>query len=100
MILGNKSDLRLDESANVVKTGKGISISKKIKAVGYYECSALNNSGVDSPFNCAIKSLVKEEKKFRCNILWDFIENLCKFFDRFSSIFKYLNIKYLYVPSN
>ena len=80
ILVGNKKDLRNDENTRrelskmkqePVKMDDGRSMSDKISAFGYLECSAKTKDGVREVFETATRAAlqVKKKKKKVCSIL-------------------------------
>ncbi|KAG5859479.1 Ras-like GTP binding protein [Encephalitozoon hellem] len=88
-LVGAKTDLRedskrLEELArsgdSPITTSEGLELSQSIGAMGYFECSAKNNIGIDDIFEkiskYALKIHQKESRSFIgriLNSLWDFL---------------------------
>ncbi|AFN82507.1 Rho Ras-like GTP-binding protein [Encephalitozoon romaleae SJ-2008] len=88
-LVGAKIDLRedckrLEELArsgdSPITTSEGLELSQSIGAIGYFECSAKNNIGIDDIFEkiskYALKAHLKESRSFIGGILaslWDFL---------------------------
>ncbi|XP_065901308.1 rho-related protein racA-like isoform X2 [Dysidea avara] len=67
LLVGMKSDLRTDiPASNHVKRSEAIRFAKNIGAVGYYECSAKLQSGLDE----VVKSLVNAALHTRRTTVW------------------------------
>ena len=81
ILVGNKKDLRSDQGTirelakmkqEPVKQEDGRSMSDKIGAFGYLECSAKTKDGVRAVFETATRAAlqVKKKKKGKCRLLW------------------------------
>jgi Ras family protein A len=80
ILVGNKKDLRNDESAKQelmklglapVKVEEGRAMAEKIQAKAYLECSAKTKEGVRAVFETATKASLefKKRKKARCILI-------------------------------
>ena len=86
MLIGNKLDLRenkLNQNSNQGKVmpadkisyTEGHSMAKEIGAVGYFECSALQQKGLKTIFDEACRAVIyppknpKKKKRSRCSLL-------------------------------
>ncbi|XP_041459616.1 ras-like GTP-binding protein RHO [Lytechinus pictus] len=80
ILVGNKKDLRMDENTKrelmkmkqePVRTADAQSMSDKISAYKYLECSAKSNDGVREVFETATRAAlqVKKKNKSKCNLL-------------------------------
>ena len=86
MLVGNKLDLRESKSNQNSNQGKvmpadkinyteGHSMAKEIGAVGYFECSALQQKGLKTIFDEACRAVIyppksqKKKKKTKCSLL-------------------------------
>ena len=58
ILVGTKTDLRKDQSAECVVAEEGQKLAKQIKALRYMECSALTRVGLKEVFDVAITSIV------------------------------------------
>jgi GTPase SAR1 family protein len=58
ILVGTKTDLRKDQSAECVSQEEGQRLAKQIKALRYMECSALTRVGLKEVFDVAITSIV------------------------------------------
>lgn len=69
IILGTKSDLRVEDSKKFVTEIAGNKMKKKIDAKAFVECSAKNKERLTEVFEHAVKSLRKLSKYQQCKIL-------------------------------
>jgi small GTP-binding protein len=78
ILVGTKKDLRDDNATLMrlqqdgqkpVQTAEGRANATEIKAMGYYETSAMQQDGVREVFESALKAAMKRNKKRRCLLL-------------------------------
>jgi small GTP-binding protein len=78
ILVGTKKDLRSDDATLMrlqqdgqkpVQTAEGRAKSTEIKAVGYYETSAMQQDGVKQVFDGALTAAMKPKKKKGCLLL-------------------------------
>lgn len=69
IILGTKSDLRMEDSKKCVTEIEGKKMKKKIGATAFVECSAKNKDRLTEVFEQAVKSARKLSKYQQCKIL-------------------------------
>ncbi|KAH3700828.1 hypothetical protein DPMN_075808 [Dreissena polymorpha] len=72
ILVGNKKDTRNDENIKEpVRTDEGRSMSEKINAFSYLECSAQTKEGVREVFETATRAAlqVKQKKGWGCQLL-------------------------------
>lgn len=58
-----KSDLRKDENDSLISIKEGKKMSRKIGAVKYMECSALNQEGLKEIIAESVRASIKSKKK-------------------------------------
>lgn len=68
VLVGTKSDLRSQETLDLVTTREGKKMKKKIKAYKYVECSAIKQEGLQEVFLEALRAVLKSpsSRKFCC----------------------------------
>lgn len=91
VLVGCKTDLRYDSGLieELVKRGEscissemGRELCSEIKGMAYFECSALENKGVNEVFEfCASVVYKRWKKKNKCKALKKVWENITKIFD-------------------
>ena len=80
LLVGTKKDLRNDMKAieeqkrqgiSPVTSSQGEELAKKLKAVGYIECSAFTGENLKSVFDTAVKTVLfkSKPKKQRCVVM-------------------------------
>ena len=67
ILVGTQTDLRgsvVDLTDECITTAQGKKAAKRLKAVDYLECSALEGTGLQSVFRAAITAVVAPKKKW------------------------------------
>ncbi|KAJ8309208.1 hypothetical protein KUTeg_014082 [Tegillarca granosa] len=78
LLVGTQTDLRgsdADITESCIWATQGKKLSKRLGAEGYYECSALERSGLDDIFRATVKAATQPKKKRR---VWQSFKNAFK----------------------
>lgn len=81
ILVGTKTDLRKEVKESIMPE-EGIAFARKIGAIGYFECSALQRRGIQAPFHYAAKIISDAHKNKKCIIQYVTVQH---WFDRFVS---------------
>lgn len=69
MIVGTKSDMRGQKDQECVSKEEAQKLAEKLKAIGYVECTAKQNQGVQEVFLACIEYYFANLKKKGCTLL-------------------------------
>ena len=67
LLVGTQTDLRgsvVDLTDECITAGRGKKAAKRLGAVGYLECSALEGSGLDTVFRTALMAVIAPKKRW------------------------------------
>lgn len=79
VLVGTQTDLRgsvVDLTDECITSAKGKKTAKRLKAVGYLECSALEGTGLDTVFRTALMAVIAPKRK------WHFWKSFWSVFKR------------------
>ena len=79
LLVGTQTDLRgsvVDLTDECITTGRGKKAAKRLGAVNYLECSALEGTGLDTVFRTALMAVIAPKKR------WHFWKSFCSVFKR------------------